>query len=349
MPSGNRGPLTTALRVTPDRGAAPFRVALDGKPHAADIRLPVTAAEVASGTVSVALRGPVGGVSELFAGGIHEIAPAAEATLSVPLPVVTTTLKLTATADAPQWIHLATDRAACGGELRWELSGPLVRPLTVALTGRSGADVSPAMFTLSAPIGSVRVTVTGRMTAGKPGELELFAAPAADPRQVVGGGPVRVAVVGPAPVLVRTELVPTAGRGKPRPVVEGAVSAGTRQVEFTVRPVAPDLSDELLRGLEFDLVTTGPAGTDSGATAVGGTAVARVTFPGRAPLTGSDRAEAKAVFTPRGGVSSVQTAPVEFRVVREPLGVQVLVFGLGGGVAVAGAWLLFRSLRPPAK
>ncbi len=345
-PTGHRSALTGTLELSGDRGGS-FRVPLDGRPHAAELGLSVSSAELATGTATVALRPPAGGFSEPFPGGIHEGVTTGPLTLTVPLPVVNAVVNWSpVVASPPRWVNLATDRAACEVELRWEWSGgPFVRPLKFALAGRDGVDVTPSAVTLDTSTGSVRVSVTGRVTASAAGEWQLAFTAAADPRQVVPSADVRVVVSGPPPVVVTTEVV-KAGGGKGR--AGGAVSAGTREVEFVLRPVVADASREQLQGLEFDLVTEGSVAVGAASSPDGSTPV-RLTFPGPAPLTGYDQADGAAAFHPRGGATSVSPRPVALKVHREPMGVLVLTVALGLGVLAGLVWLAVRQLRPSAK
>lgn len=346
-PTGQRSPLSGSLDVTCDRGGS-FRVPMDGRPHATELGLSVSPAESVAGTATVALRPPPGGFSEPFPGGIHEGVTTGPLTLNVPLPVVNGVVNWSpGVVGQPRWVNLATDRAACEVELKWEWSGgPFVRPLKVVLAGRDGVDVTPAAVTLDAPTGSVRVSVAGRVPASAAGEWHLTTTPSADPRQVVAATDVRVVVTGPPPVIVGTAVV-KAGGGKGR--AGGAVAAGTREVEFVLRPVVTDATTEQLRGLEFDLVSEGAVSGGPGPHQWDGTATVRVVFPGAAPLAGYDQVDGTAAFHPRGGVTSVSPQPVALKVHREPMGVLVLTVALGLGVLAVVVWVVVRQLRQVAK
>lgn len=348
-PVGNRHPLALASELRSDRGGVlPLR--LDGQPAAGDLLINITANEINAGFVApLVLAPPPGPLTESFAGGEHDIAVDPLTLDPIPLPRATWTLNLTARATTREWRRLATDLASVGVEVGWQVDGPFLRAISIAVSERGGATVSTPIL-IDRPAGSTTLTLSDRMIAGAKTNFELIFTPDPDSLQSVKVEPVDLETVAPSAVAITVEEVVPAGvrrlgsKTKPHGVVEGAAPARTNVVEVNLLANSPEMSEELIKDLLFE-VEGDHAKSPVAPVALGEPVKLELAFPRRAGLWSYDQIEGTIRFHPRGKISSVVASPASFRIVREPIGVDILALLLGGAAIVAICWAVVKGLR----
>lgn len=350
--TGNRAPLQTEVDLICDRAPA-IRVAAGAAPRTDEVVLPVSAGEVAAGSVDLGFLVCIGGL-ESCPGGAHELSAApANLKATFPLPQLAVQVRFTLTAvGTARWVKLATDRAEQEYALTWTVTPTgLVRPFECEIVSRTAGFtvVRGGKVRIDGDGGTVPLVVGGSVPSGARREVAFSVAlPSGLPLSIAADAPAS-ALTGPPPVLVRT----APASGPYRAVIEGKVGGGAR--EFTpaqLRPVAVDpLPDGAADGLTFELTGDPGVKPSEARPAVGAAVPAWLAFPGPARLWTGDRLTASAEFAPVGAPTSVRAEPIKFVIVRESRAT-LLVGVLLGVVALAvvgyAVATRFRPVRPGA-